>query len=142
MYFLSKQKVLVCATVAIGLMVASCGESKITQCNKLNQLINQADAITKTAQTGKPPTLRRAASELEKVVLQLKAVEVEDKKLQGLQASFVTLYTDLSKFFRKIADAIEKQDPAAIKTSLDFWPQARKKDIALVKEINTYCGAK
>lgn len=130
------------ATVAIGFIVVSCGEDKITQCNKLNLLINQADAATKTARTGKPAALKRAASELEKVVLQLKDLEVDDRKLQGLQASFVTLHTDLSKSFRSMAGAIEKQNPDAIKSSLKFLKQARKQDTTLVKEINTYCAAK
>lgn len=142
MNFRSKQKVMIPTTVAIGFIVASCGESKLTQCNKLNQIINQADTATKTAKTGKPAALRLAASQLEKVVLQLKAVEVEDEKLQGLQASFVTLHTDLSKSFRKMALSIEKQNPNEIKSSLKILKQARKQDTALVKEINTYCAAK
>ena len=142
MYFPSNHKVMIPATVAIGFIVASCGETKITQCNKLNQVINQADVATKTAKTGKPAALKRSASELEKVVLQLKAVEVEDEKLQSLQASFVTLHTDISKSFRKMAVAIEKQNPDAIESSLKFLKQARKQDTALVKEINTYCASK
>lgn len=142
MYFLSKHKVMLPATVAIGFILASCGESKITQCNKLNQVINQADAATKIAKTGKPAALKRSASELEKVVLQLKAVEVEDEKLQSMQANFVTLHTDLSKSFRKMAQAIEKQNPDAIKSSFNVLKQARKQDTALVKEINTYCASK
>lgn len=130
------------ATVAIAFVAASCGESKIIQCNKLNNIINQADITTNTAKTGKPPALIKAASELEKVAIELKALEVEDEKLRGLKSSFLIMYTDISKSFRKLAVAIERQDAEGIKSSLKFLKQARSKDRTLVKEINSYCQGK
>lgn len=129
-------------TVAISCLIVSCGETKVVQCNKINQIINQADAVTKAAKTGKPSALIKAAVELDKVTKTLKAVEVEDKKLQSLRSSFVMMYGDISKSFRNMAVSIQKQDAEDIRSALIFLKQARKKDTALVKEINSYCAGK
>ncbi|MFB2919206.1 MULTISPECIES: hypothetical protein [Aerosakkonema] len=138
----SRYAVILPHTVAIGCLVVSCGESKVTQCNKLSNIINQADAVTKDAKTGKPSALIKAAVELDKVALSLKAIEVKDEKLQGMRSSFAIVYRDISKSFRKIAGAIQRQDAQTIKSGLKFLKQARKKDKALVEEINSYCAHK
>ncbi|MCL1472973.1 hypothetical protein [Argonema antarcticum] len=134
--------VIILSAVAIGCLVVSCGESKVTQCNKINQIINQADAVTKSAKTGKPSALIKAAVQLDKVAKILKDVEVEDKKLQSLRSSFTIMYGDISKSFRNMAVSIQRQDAQGIKFALIFLSQARMKDTALVKEINSYCDGK
>jgi|GEM_PF-6675116 len=134
--------VIILSAVASGCLVVSCGERKVTQCNKINQIINQADAVTKSAKTGKPSALIKAAVELDKVAKILKDVEVEDKKLQSLRSSFLMMYGDISKSFRNMAVSIQRQDAQGIKFALIFLRQVRMKDTALVKEINSYCDGK
>lgn len=138
-YSFGKHRFLLPATVFITLLIASCGESKVTQCNKLNKLINQADVVTKTAKTATPYALIRSASQLDKVTSALQGVEVKNDQLLYWQSSFVTLYTDVSKSFRTLAAAIQTQDADGIKSSLSFLQQAQTKDRELVKQINTYC---
>lgn len=141
-YSFGRHRVLFSATVSIALLVASCGESKVTQCNKLNKLINQADVATKTAKAGTPSALIRSASQLDQVTSALQAVEVNNDRLLYLQSNFVTLYTEISKSFRSLAAAIQTQDAVIIKSALNFLQQARMKDRELVKQINTYCQQK
>ncbi|MCL1465149.1 hypothetical protein [Argonema galeatum] len=134
--------VIILSAVAIACLAVSCGESKVVQCNKLNEIINKADTVTKGAKTGNPSALIKAAVELDKVAKTLKAVEVEDKKLQGLRSSFLIMYGDISKSFRNMAFSIQRQEAQGISSTLIFFKQARKKDTALVKEINSYCAGK
>jgi hypothetical protein len=129
-------------TVCISFLFVSCISSRVSQCNKLTEVINQADKATVSAKTGLPADLIGAADGLDQIVQELKTVEVNDEKLLALRGSFVLMYTDLGQLFRHTAIAISKQDRQGIKSYLESLQAANQQDRVLVQEINTYCAGK
>lgn len=128
--------------VATSLLVISCGESRVAQCNKLTLTINKADAATESAKTDQPATLLQAASGLDQVVQELKTVEVKDEKLQGLRASFILTYEDISQLFRNTAIATYRRDRLGLESYRKSWQEANQQDGVLVQDLNSYCGGK
>lgn len=129
-------------TSAIAFLIVSCAASIVPECNKLTAVINKADPATQTALTGKPADLIFAADGLDQIMLELKAVEVKDKKLQSLRASFVLMYGELGQLFRNTATAISKQDRGGVESYLKSMKEANLQDKVLVQQINSYCAGK
>lgn len=128
--------------VAIYFLIFSCTSGRVSQCNKLTEVINKADIATLGAKTAMPADLIKAADQLDQIAQELKTVEVKDEKLRSLRGSFVLMYTDLSLLFRNTAIAISKQDRPGIKSYLKSFQEANQQDRVLVEQINTYCAEK
>ncbi|NJK33469.1 MAG: hypothetical protein HC919_00075 [Oscillatoriales cyanobacterium SM2_2_1] len=67
-------------------------ESKITQCNRLAEVINRLRAV-QPPQT--PEDLTVLATTFEGLRKELRAIAIQDTKLKTLQEQMVTLYTDV-----------------------------------------------
>lgn len=139
-----KQTFLLSAAAAISLLFAGCGESKVSQCNKLVKVANQA--VTVGQELGKNPqqnkgskALTEAAGKVDKIANDLKAVEVKDEKLQGFQSRFLKLYQDTSTGMKNTAKAVDKKDIPGANRLLASLKKSASDESALVKEINTYC---
>lgn len=138
--FVPRLRLILPLTAAISLLSLSCGESKVTQCNKLILTINQADIVTEGAKTGEPAALLEAAEGLERLAGELVVVEVEDKHLQRLRSRFVQMYRTLGQILRNTVVALEKKDRQGVENARQFLQQAHRQDVALVQELNRYCG--
>lgn len=142
-----KQTVMLSTTAAIALLVTGCGESKVTQCNKIVKIANQAATIGQ--EFGKNPkpqqgskSLTEVAGQIDQVASDMKAVEVKDEKLQGFQGRFITLYQDTSKALRNAAGAWDKKNFKAATGFLVDLKKSTSKETAIVQEINSYCSGK
>ncbi|AFZ22520.1 hypothetical protein Cylst_0143 [Cylindrospermum stagnale PCC 7417] len=140
-----KQNVLLAATAATALLFTGCGESKVSQCNKIVKVANQA--VTVGQEFGKNPqpkkgskALTEAASKVDKIANDLKAVEVKDEKLQGFQTRFLKLYQDTSTGMKNTAKALDKKDIPGANRLLASLKKSASDETALVKEINNYCN--
>jgi len=101
----------------LALLVVSCSQSKVAQCNQITELINKADAATQGAKTNQPEILSHTATKLDQVTSALEGIQVNDEKLQGLQSSFAMMYNDVSKGFRNLAKASQRQDVSGVAES-------------------------
>lgn len=144
MHFLTRYFVLIPLTAAIGMLSVSCTESKVSQCNKIiqvaNQAVSEAKAVTKGGQISDPQAMLKAADSMEKASQEMEAIEVKDAKLQDYQAGFITMYRDTSKSTRDFVTAFQKKERSTAEAALTKLQQATAPEKQLVQEINTYCS--
>jgi hypothetical protein len=142
-----KSTVTLSTVAAIALLFTGCGESKISQCNKVIKVANQAASLGQ--QYGKDPKaakgsqgLTELASKIDQVSTEMKGLEIKDEKLQGFQGRFLKLYQNISKGLNDAATAINKKD---IKAANSFFTSLQKSSVEeglIVKDINGYCAGK
>lgn len=142
-----KKTVTLSATMAIALLFTGCSESKVAQCNKIIKVANQAVSLSqefsKNPQREKGSrTLTDVAGKIDTFASDMKALEIQDEKLQGFQGRFLKLYQDTSKGLRDTATAIDKKNFKAANASLTSLRKSSSDEGAIVSEINTYCSGK
>ena len=138
----SMRQSLLTITVVISVLVVGCADNRVYQCNQLTEVINKADAATEGAKTGQPADLVAAANQLDQIAQELKAIEVKDKQLQSLRASFLLMYGEINQLFRNTAIAIRKKDRQGLQSYLKLLKEANIQDQVLVTKINNYCNGK
>src|SRR5919202_2439445 len=103
--------VLLPLTATLSLLTVSCSESKVSQCNKIikvaNQAVTEAKSITNGGQASDPKAMLKAADAMEKASTEMKALNVKDAKLRDYQAGFIKMYGDTSKATRNFVTAFE-----------------------------------
>jgi hypothetical protein len=146
MHFPTRYFVLLPLTAVISLLTVSCSESKISQCNKIikvaNQAVSQAKSVTNGGQTNDPKAMLKAADAMEKASKEMKALNVKDTKLRDYQTGFIRMYGDTSKATRNFVTAFEKKDRPAAEAALLNLQQATTPERQLVADINSYCSSK
>jgi hypothetical protein len=146
MQFPTRYFVLFSVTTTIGLLTASCSESKISQCNRIikiaNEAVSQAKTVTNGGQASDPKAMLQAAEAMEKASKQMTDIPVNDLKLKDYQTGFVKMYRDTSKATRDFVKAFEKKDRPAAERALTSLQQATIPEKQLVTDINTYCSGK
>lgn len=146
MHFPTRYFVLFPLTVAISLLTTSCSENKISQCNKIfkiaNEAVSQAKTVTNSGQVSDPKAMLKAAEAMEKASQQMANIAVNDPKLKDYQTGFVKMYRDTSKATRDFVGAFEKKDRSAAEKALTNLQQATTPEKQLVADINTYCLGK
>lgn len=145
MQFPKRYFVLFSLTMAISLLTASCSD-KISQCNKIikiaNDAVSQAKTVTNGGQASNPKAMLQAAEAMEKASKQMTDIPVNDPKLKDYQTGFVKMYGDTSKATRDFVKAYEKKDRPAAERALTSLQQATLPEKQLVTDINTYCSGK
>jgi predicted translin family RNA/ssDNA-binding protein len=124
----------------------SCSESKVSQCNKIikvaNEAVSQAKTVTNGGQASDPKAMLQAADAMEKASKAMEAINVKDAKLKDYQTGFIKMYRDTSKATREFVGAFEKKNRPAAETALTNLQQATTPEKQLVADINTYCSGK
>ena len=146
MHFPARYFVLVPLTATISLLTVSCSESKVSQCNKIikvaNEAVSQAKTVTNGGQASDPKAMLQAADAMEKASKAMEAINVKDAKLKDYQTGFIKMYRDTSKATREFVGAFEKKNRPAAETALTNLQQATTPEKQLVADINTYCSGK
>ena len=138
--------VLLPLTATLSLLTVSCSESKVSQCNKIikvaNQAVTEAKSITNGGQASDSQAMLKAADAMEKASKDMEAIKVNDQKLQDYQTRFVTMYRDTSKATRDFVAAFKKKDRSAAEAALTNLQKATTPEKQLVEGINVYCTDK
>jgi len=146
MHFPARYFVLLPLTAAVSLLTVSCGESKISQCNKIikvaNEAVSQAKTVTNGGQASDPKAMLQAADAMEKASKEMETINVKDAKLKDYQTGFIKMYRDTSKATRDFVGALEKKSHPAAEKALTNLQQATGPEKQLVADINTYCSSK
>lgn len=159
MHFPQRYASLALVTISIGLLVTSCSESKVAQCNKVNSVAIKTKSFTAPKDSA---GLTQFADSIETIRTEMQAVKVEDEKLKGFQTRFVELYTDVGLAAREISKVLATKDQA---TNIDETAKdqaakdqaakdkaardkvtkdaqaAIEKEAPLLEEINQYCSS-
>jgi len=144
MHFPTRYFVLLPLSAAISLLTISCSESKVSQCNKIikvaNEAVSKAKSVTKDDQANDAKAMIKAADAMEKASQEMKAIDVKDAKLKDYQAGFISMYRDTSKATRDYVVAFEKKNRPAAEAALTNLQQATTPEKQLVGDINKYCS--
>jgi selenophosphate synthetase-related protein len=144
MHFPKRYFVLLPLTAAISLSTVSCSESKVSQCNKIikvaNEAVKEAKSVTNGGQASDPKAMLKAANAMEKASIEMKAINLRDQKLKDYQAGFISMYSDTSKATRDFVAAFEKKDRRSAEAALTNLQQATTPEKQLVADINSYCS--
>lgn len=139
------------SATAMSLWLASCSESKVSQCNKLidvaNQAVNEVQTVTKSAgsssNTSNTPNniaaMGQIADAADKAKNNMSALQLKDKQLQDFQQRFITMYSDTSKATRSLVDAANAKNAEGAQKAFNSLKEATNRESPLVNEVNTYC---
>lgn len=149
---LRRHTVMLPVSAAIALLLTNCAESRVSQCNRLIQVINQGHSLVTNFDDQNAAAATQLASSLDGINQQLEAVELADEQLQEYQGRFVQVYRDLSQAFREMAEALNvannaqpnqvdklQQANAKAESAGKVAQRAAENADKLADEINNYC---
>lgn len=140
-----RQRGIVISAIAIlSVFTASCGESKVSQCNKLIDVANKAvadvQAITTSANPQDVTAMTRIAETADQARGSMEALELADDQLATFRQQFVTMYSETSQATRDLVTAVNANNSQNAETAYNALQTATDKETPLVNEVNTYCG--
>jgi hypothetical protein len=144
MPFFHKPVAVVSLIMAVGMLTVSCGESKVSQCNKLIEVANKAvsdvQTITASADSQDVSAMAKIADTADQAKASMEALELSDEKLQDFQQKFVSMYTDTSKATRDLVAAVGADNSEGAQQAYTALQTATNQETPLVNEVNGYCG--
>ena len=133
-------------TISITLLIVSCSDSKVNQCQKITKVTNQAaseaKAFTDGGKAKNPDAMLKAADTMDKAAKEMAAIKVSDTKLKDYQTGFIKMYRDTSQRTREFVTAFKKKERPAVESTLKNLKQAIAPEPSLVNGLNTYCKGK
>jgi hypothetical protein len=145
MRFTHRSCAIVAAVFSLTLFTTGC-ESKVSQCNKLIKVANDATtelkAMGKEQSSDKIAQMTQFATTLDKYAKDVRAVELKDEKLVGFKQRLGDLYATSGDASRSLVEAANKKDEAGLKSSLQKLMAGSTQETTIVGELNGYCSAK
>jgi hypothetical protein len=150
-----RKYIIVSVSISIGLLLASCNDSKETQCGRLVKQVSQGTALLEKNKGSQVATSLQLAKDLEDVAKKVRDLNFGDEKLKEFQTKFANIFGDLSKNIDKASKALgaakSAQATAAgretiqkargdIDTSLKTAGDRAKQFDASVTGLNQYCS--
>jgi hypothetical protein len=127
-------------------LVGGCGQSKISECNALIEVINKGvQSLEKGPKAGADPSgvgdLKSMADAMDKVAGDAAAVKLTIPELQKYSTDYQTMAKEVAKAARDMATAAEAKDPDKINAAQANMEKAVKQEDPLVDSINKFCQA-
>ncbi|HSO00615.1 MAG TPA: hypothetical protein VLS89_20125, partial [Candidatus Nanopelagicales bacterium] len=127
-------------------LATGCGQSKISECNALIEVINKGvQSLEKGQKAGSDPTvaadLKAMADAMEKVAGDASQVKLTIPELQKFSTEYQTMSKEVAKAARDMATAAEAKDPEKINAAQAAMEKAVKQEDPLVDGINKFCQA-
>lgn len=144
-YFYSFKYPLALTSVGlIGALVVGCSEGKVTQCNRLIEIANQAasnvETATQNSSPDEPTAFLQIADMADDAATQLETLELEDETLRDFRQRFIELYEETSSATRELVEAVEAQNLSEAEAAYTRLEEATNQEGPLVEEVNAYCG--
>jgi vacuolar-type H+-ATPase subunit I/STV1 len=150
-----KYTLIVPFSMSLFLLLASCDDSKASQCRRLITAVNDGTSLLETNKATQVVTSLKLAQDLEVVAKNIEEKNFKDPKLQEFQTRFVKVFTTLSKNINKAGKALgaAKLTEASssgkdklqktrdeIDAALKAATIAAKQSDVLAGEVNKYCS--
>lgn len=142
-------------SLSVALLLSSCNESKVSQCQRLIQVVNEGNSLIDKNKGQQVTTSLQLSKDLEVVTTSIKELNLNDPKLKEFQSRFVKVFNTLSQAIAKAAKALsaakaaeaspsgrEKLQNARSEIDTALTTAAKntgKESDVLLKEINNYC---
>jgi hypothetical protein len=149
------RKLIVMIPVGLILLVTSCSESKVAQCQRLIEQVDKVNLLIEKEKGSQVTTSDKLAKELDNVTKATQELNLKDPKLKDYQGKFGKIFENLSQNIAKASKALGSTKTAKpsvegraaiqkageeIKTSLQKAEDSAKKSETLVSELRQYCS--
>ena len=136
---------------AIGLLITSCSESRLSQCRKLidvaNQVVTDVQTVAQNASTSPSDStaesvevINRVADAANSARVNMEGLTLDDPQLQTFQTRYAAMYTEIYQTTRDMLAASEARDREAGREAYAAFQAATSQETTLVSEINEYCA--
>ncbi|MEA5553899.1 hypothetical protein VB713_23445 [Anabaena cylindrica UHCC 0172] len=106
MFILRKYTIITSLSLSISLLVTSCNETKVSQCQRLIKVVNQGTSLIDNNKGKQVTTSLQLSRDLQTVTKSIQELKLADPKLQEFQSSFVKVFDNLSQGISKAAKAL------------------------------------
>jgi hypothetical protein len=138
-----KQIYRVSVLLILGLGMASCSETKVSQCSKLIDIANQAVTGVKSVSESPNPdnidSMNKIADVANTAKASMQELQLADPQLKDYQTRFVDMYTNTNQATRDLVSAAEAKNAQAAQTAFDALKTATAQEGPLVTAVNEYC---
>ncbi|MBK1986041.1 hypothetical protein A0J48_000485 [Sphaerospermopsis aphanizomenoides BCCUSP55] len=86
--------------------MTGCGESKISQCQRLIKVVNQGTSLIDNSKGKQVTTSLQLSTDLQTVTKSIKELRLADPKLQEFQTNFAKVFDNLSQAIAKAGKAL------------------------------------
>jgi hypothetical protein len=129
--------------VVINLVISSCADPKISQCQKMISFVNQTATETKTltnnqSEKNYQPWLQ-AADKMEESAQEMAKILIFDSQLKEYQQGFVQMYSDYAESTREIIKARQNKALNQALIAQEKVKKASQLEQELGNNINNYC---
>lgn len=132
----NRYAVLSATAVTMSLLLYGCGESRVSQCNKIITVANKSIALTIPKDIS---GLGILADNIDQIRTEVQAIAVQDSKLKELQTQLLGMYGDVSQSLKAEAKATESKDKNALEKAKGELGAAASKESDIVDRLNTLC---
>jgi hypothetical protein len=144
-FFTRKYAFLLTAACLLTVAAANHGNSKVSQCNRLVAIVNQAadaqpDALGVTIAEDNH-RLKKTAIQLEGYADRLAFTDFSDPNIQTFQSQFIQLYRDLSRTSGAVVSAPTGNFQSVSQANRSLI-ETQERERPLVQEVNQYCSPK
>jgi small-conductance mechanosensitive channel len=134
---LNRRAALGATALTIGLVLSGCGESKISQCNKVVTIANKTTALAVPKDIA---GFGQLATNIDQIRTEVQAIAIQDSKLKELQTKLLGVYGDASQALKGQVKATETKDPNAMTKAKQDLETASTKESEVVDQINALCS--
>ncbi len=150
-----KYTVIAPVSLSIALLITSCSENKVSQCQRLVRVVNAGTSLIDKNKGTQVITSIQLSKDLEFVTKSIKELNLTDPKLKEFQSSFAKIFQNLSQAIAvagralgatKTAQASEsgrakiQKARAEIDSALTTATTLGKQSDTLVNQMNKYCS--
>ena len=116
--------------------IVSCSETKVSQCSRMNRVVNKISALPMPKDVAQWSQL---SSQLSTIGAELKGLSLQDPVLVGAQQRLVELTEEASRSALDLGKALQGQNSKERNQAITRIEQLLKKEAPIVDEINQYC---
>ena len=134
---LKRYAVIATVSMVIGMGLYGCGESKISQCNKIVTVANKTKALPVPKDVSGFVPL---AENIDLIRTELQAIPVQEAKLKELQGQLLGMYGDAAQSLKAQAKATEAKDNDALAKAKQDLESAASKENDIADRLNALCS--
>jgi chromosome segregation ATPase len=148
------RKFIVMVPVSLTLLMTSCSDSKVVQCQRLIKQVDDGIQLIEKDKGSQVITSGKLAKELEDVTQKVRELNIKDPKLKDYQNNFVKVFENLSQNIGKASKALASAKTAQasvegrnkiqkakeeIEASLQKASDIAKQSDSAASELKKYC---
>ena len=130
-------------SLVLVMLITGCGESKISQCNQLIEMVNETEQTLGNITQSSPPdinALQDIADATNQAGTELKAISLRNNKLNQFKSRFLEFYSKISEDAQTIVNAHEEQNMPDAEAAYKRLEATFETQEPLVNDINAFCS--